>query len=57
MRVSTNSMYQKNLNSILDTNNKWQKSGLHLATGKKILWRSEDPTGSLQVLMLNNSQS
>lgn len=57
MRVSTNSMYQKNLNSILDTNNKWQKSGLYLATGKKILSPSDDPMGSSQALILKQSQS
>lgn len=57
MRVSTNSMYQKNLNSILNTNNKWQKSGLHLATGKKILSPSDDPMGAAQSLILKQAQS
>lgn len=57
MRVSTNSMYQKNLNSILNTNNKWQKSGLHLATGKKILSPSDDPMGASQSLILKQAQS
>ena len=57
MRISTNSMYQKNLNSILNTNNKWQKSGLHLATGKKILTPSDDPMGASQALILKQAQS
>lgn len=57
MRLSTNSMYQKNLNSILNTNNKWQKSGLHLATGKKILSPSDDPMGASQALILKQAQS
>lgn len=57
MRVSTNAMYQKNLTSILNTNSKWQKSGLHLATGKKILSPSDDPMGSSQALILKQAQS
>lgn len=57
MRLSTHSMYQKNLNSILNTNTKWQKSGLHLATGKKILSPSDDPMGASQTLILKQAQS
>ena len=57
MRLSTNSMYQKNLNSILNTNTKWQKSGLQLATGKRILSPSDDPMGTAQALILKQTQS
>jgi flagellar hook-associated protein 3 FlgL len=57
MRLSTHSMYQKNLTSILNTNAKWQKSGLHLATGKKILSPSDDPMGASQALILKQAQS
>ncbi|MCO6544792.1 MAG: flagellar hook-associated protein FlgL [Gilliamella sp.] len=57
MRLSTNSIYQKNLNSILNTNSKWQKSGLHLATGKKILTPSDDPMGASQSLIIKQAQA
>ncbi|MWN06695.1 flagellar hook-associated protein 3 FlgL [Gilliamella bombicola] len=57
MRLSTNSLYQKNLQSILNTNSKWQKSGLHLATGKKILTPSDDPMGVSQSLILKQAQA
>lgn len=57
MRLSTNSMYLKNLDSILNTNSKWQKSGLHLATGKKILSPSDDPIAASQSLILKQAQS
>lgn len=57
MRLSTNLMYQKNVNSILNTNSKWQKSGLHLATGKKILSPSDDPMGASQALVLKQAQA
>lgn len=57
MRLSTNLMYQKNLNSILNTNSKWQKSGLHLATGKKILSPSDDPMGASQALVLKQARA
>ncbi|OCG23684.1 flagellar hook-associated protein 3 [Gilliamella sp. wkB108] len=57
MRLSTNSMYQKNLNSILNTNSKWQKSGLHLATGKKILSPSDDPMGAAKTLTIKQAQT
>ncbi|MWP49010.1 MULTISPECIES: flagellar hook-associated protein FlgL [unclassified Gilliamella] len=57
MRLSTNSLYQKNTQSILNTNSKWQKSGLHLATGKKILTPSDDPMGAAQSLILKQAQA
>lgn len=57
MRLSTNLMYQKNLNSILNTNSKWQTSGLHLATGKKILSPSDDPMAAAQALTLKQAQA
>ena len=57
MRISTNSMYQKNLQNILNTQSNWQKSGLHLATGKKILSPSDDPMGSSKSLILKQEQA
>ncbi|OCG17322.1 flagellar hook-associated protein 3 [Gilliamella sp. Fer1-1] len=57
MRLSTNSLYQKNLQSILNTNSRWQKSGLHLATGKKILSPSDDPMGASQSLIIKQAQA
>ncbi|OCG66078.1 flagellar hook-associated protein 3 [Gilliamella sp. Nev5-1] len=57
MRLSTNSLYQKNLQSILNTNSRWQKSGLHLATGKKILSPSDDPMGASQTLIIKQAQA
>lgn len=57
MRISTHSMYQKNLNMILNTQNNWQKSGLYLASGKKILTPSDDPMGASQVLIIKQAQA
>lgn len=57
MRISTNSMYQKNLQSILNTQSSWQKSGLHLATGKKVLTPSDDPMAASQALIVKQAQA
>lgn len=57
MRISTNLMFQKHLTSITNTNVKWQESGSHLSTGKKILAPSDDPIGSSQSLILKQAQS
>lgn len=56
MRVSTNSLYQRNLQSILNTNSKYQTSGLHLSTGKRILTPSDDPVGTTQALILKQEK-
>lgn len=56
MRVSTNSLYQRNLQSILNTNSKYQTSGLHLTTGKRILTPSDDPIGTTQALILKQEK-
>ena len=56
MRVSTNSLYQRNLQSILNTNSKYQTSGLHLSTGKRILTPSDDPIGTTQALILKQEK-
>ena len=55
MRISTNLMFQKHLTSITNTNVKWQESGSHLSTGKKILAPSDDPIGSSQSLILKQA--
>lgn len=57
MRISTNSMYQKNLQNILNTQSHWQKSGLHLATGKKVLCPSDDPMAASQALVVKQAQA
>lgn len=57
MRISTNSLYQRNLQSILNTNSKWQTSGLHLSTGKRIITPSDDPMGTSQTLILKQEKA
>lgn len=57
MRLSSSTIYQKNTDSIIDGQSKWQKTGLNLGTGKKIATPSDDPVGSTKALTLKQDRS
>ncbi|RLA20014.1 MAG: flagellar hook-associated protein 3 [Gammaproteobacteria bacterium] len=55
MRISTSLISQLGINSILDQQSKLSKTQLQLATGKRILTPSDDPTGQTRLLDIRQS--
>lgn len=57
MRSSTISMYQQNLRRITTTQDNWQQSATRLATGKRVITPSDDPSASAQALLLKQARA
>ncbi len=55
MRISTNQIFQRGTNSLLDQQAKLSKTQLQLSTGKQITNPSDDPTASVRILELQHS--
>ncbi|PWC17425.1 flagellar hook-associated protein FlgL [Brenneria corticis] len=57
MRLSTSMIYQQNMQGILNGQTAWQKTGMQLSTGKRVVNPSDDPIAAAQVIMLGQAQS
>ena len=55
MRISTNQIYEKSLNAMLDQQAGVNKTQLQIATGRRILKPSDDPTQSARILDLSQA--
>ena len=55
MRISTNQIFQRGVNGILDQQAKVSNTQLQLSTGKRVVTPSDDPTASVQILQLQHS--
>lgn len=53
MRISTNLIFERGLQSIQDVTSQQQKTQLQLSTGKKVLTPADDPVASTRILELN----
>ena len=53
MRISTLQLYQQGVNAMLDRQAELAKTQLQMATGKRVLAPSDDPTASTRVLKLS----
>ena len=53
MRISTNLIFERGLQSIQDVTNQQQKTQLQLSTGRKVLTPADDPVASTRILELN----
>jgi len=53
MRISTQQMFNRGIESIQDVTAEQQKTQLQLSTGKKILTPADDPVASTRILELN----
>ncbi len=55
MRISTNQIFNSGVDAIQDQQAKVSKTSLQMATGKRILAPSDDPTGAVQSLELGTT--
>jgi len=55
MRISSSQIYQQGVNAILDKQSELAKTQLQLATGKRVLAPSDDPTASTRIIDLNQA--
>ena len=53
MRVSTQQLFGRGIESINDVNAQLQKTQLQMSTGKKVLTPADDPVASTRILQLN----
>lgn len=53
MRISTSQFFNSSVNAMLDNQSTLSKTQLQLSTGRRILTPADDPTGSEQILNLN----
>lgn len=53
MRVSTQQLFSRGIESINDVNAQLQKTQLQMSTGKKVLTPADDPVASTRILQLN----
>lgn len=53
MRVSTQQLFGRGIESINDVNAQLQKTQLQISTGKKVLTPADDPVASTRILQLN----
>lgn len=56
MRISTSQLYQQGVDAILDRQRELGETELQLATGKRILRPSDDPSATVRVLDLKESE-
>ncbi|PKE28921.1 flagellar hook-filament junction protein FlgL [Rahnella sp. AA] len=57
MRLSTNMIYQQNMDAVLDGQNRFQATGLQLSTGTKVSKPSDDPLAASQAVLVRQAQS
>ncbi len=57
MRVSTQNLYNRSIESINDVNSQLQNTQLQMSSGKKILNPSDDPVASTRILQMNQELS
>jgi len=57
MRISTQQLFNRGLESIQDVTAQQQKTQLQLSTGKKVLTPADDPVASTRILELNQALS
>jgi len=57
MRLSTNIIYQQNMDAVLDGQNRFQATGLQLSTGSKVSKPSDDPLAASQAVLVRQAQS
>jgi flagellar hook-associated protein 3 FlgL len=55
MRISTNMIFQRAMNSILDQQAQVSKTQMQMSSGKKVITPSDNPTAAVQVLQLQHS--
>lgn len=55
MRLSTTQIFQQNLNAILDRQSKVAELDLKIASGKRILKPSDDPSGSVRIINISSA--
>ncbi|MCP4406971.1 MAG: flagellar hook-associated protein 3 [Gammaproteobacteria bacterium] len=55
LRISTSQIFRQGVGSILEQQSRVSESSLQLATGKRILNPSDDPTGAVQTVELNTA--
>lgn len=55
MRISTNQIFQRGTNSLLEQQAKLSKTQLQLSTGKQVNNPSDDPTAAVRILQLQHS--
>lgn len=55
MRISTNQMFQRATDGILDQQSQMSKTQIQLSTGKRVVTPSDDPTAAVQILQLQHS--
>lgn len=53
MRISTNLIFERGLQSIQDVTQQQQKTQLQLSTGKRVLTPADDPVASTRILEIN----
>ncbi|WP_230351809.1 flagellar hook-associated protein FlgL [Lelliottia sp. WAP21] len=57
MRISTQMMYEQNMQGITNSQSKWLGYGEQMATGKKVNRPSDDPIAASQAVVLSQSQA
>ncbi|CAM4029573.1 flagellar hook-associated protein FlgL [Rahnella bruchi] len=55
MRLSTNIIYQQNMDAVLDGQNRFQATGLQLSTGSKVNKPSDDPLAASQAVLVRQA--
>lgn len=55
MRISTNQIYQRGVDAMLEQQSQVNKTQIQLGTGKRVVVPSDDPTASVQILDLKKS--
>jgi flagellar hook-associated protein 3 FlgL len=55
MRISTNQIFQRATDGILDQQTQMSMSQLQLSSGKRVVTPSDDPTAAVQILQLQHS--
>lgn len=57
MRLSTNMIYQQNMNSVSNAQSLWQETGVQLSTGNRVNKPSDDPLAASQAIMVQQAQA
>lgn len=57
MRLSTNMIYQQNMDGVLNGQARWQATGMQLSSGQKVNKPSDDPLAASQAVMVRQAQA
>lgn len=57
MRLSTSLIYEQSMNSVVDAQSSWLRTGKELSTGKKISTPSDDPIAASQAIVISQAQA